>query len=101
MKTYKEMAESALKRIDEFETKQKKRKKTIKQVSFAVGCICVTVLAVMGIFKDKNIVTEIDIGKTDSRPILSTTQKANEIKAETTEKNSTASKKETTLKTEK
>ncbi len=52
MKNYKEMADSALKRISEYEAEQKRRKKIIKQTAIAVGSICVVLLVAVGLFKE-------------------------------------------------
>jgi len=117
MKTYKQMAESALKRINEYEVKQKRKKKTIMQMSLAVGGICVVLLVATGIFKeklfDKEIVTTgintttktelnltSDSKKTTVEPQSNTQKNSTENTAEEIIQTQETSKKGTTLKTQ-
>lgn len=52
MKTYEEMAKSALSRIDEHERIKRKRIKTVSAVALPVLCLCVVVLAVFSMKKE-------------------------------------------------
>lgn len=52
MKTYEEMAESALKRIDEYETVQKKRKKMIVKTACPIISFCFAALLGFGVWQN-------------------------------------------------
>lgn len=50
MKTYNEMAESVFKRRDEYEIKEKKRRKVIKRAAVSVSSFCMAVVIGFGIY---------------------------------------------------
>ncbi|MBQ6708654.1 MAG: hypothetical protein IJM97_06885 [Clostridia bacterium] len=80
MKNYKEMADSALNRIHEYEIKREKRKKVITQVSTVVGCVCIALILTVflsqsDMFNDITLtaVQSSDIGETKENTSTSTT----------------------------
>ncbi len=107
MKDYKEMADSALKRIDEYQTKQEKRRKILKKVSAITACLCVILIATIAVFRNDifkedlpisdGIVQKTDNDTTIKNTTIKDTGNKNTTKAEaTSEKESVSADKNTT-----
>lgn len=73
MKTYNEMASDVLRRIGEYEIAQKRKRRIIKQTVLPLGCLCLAVLAGIGVWQ--NSISHV---ASDDRPTDSSSQSADD-----------------------
>lgn len=70
MKTYDEMANNVLRRIDEYKIVQKRKKRILKQTALTFGCLCLAVLVGIGVWQNNIPPAEDDNQPTEGNSVF-------------------------------